>query len=184
MKNLIENYANAAVYVGTYNKYNNGSLEGQWLKFSDYSDSEDFMTACDELHADELENEFMFQDSEYLPDFLYSESLSQNDIDKIYQYLEVAEKIENSDWVSLWNTYCSENSIESELFDFDDDFFDTFFEGKPYEAARATAFGNVNFSHDYIYFNGYANLETTSNEDDIIDYDELICWLIEHPESI
>ena len=28
----------ARVYVGTYNKYNNGSLFGKWLDLSDYSD--------------------------------------------------------------------------------------------------------------------------------------------------
>ena len=28
----------ASVYVGTYAKYNNGSLSGAWLNLSDYSD--------------------------------------------------------------------------------------------------------------------------------------------------
>ena len=32
----------ARVYVGTYGKYNNGSLFGAWLDLSDYSDKEDF----------------------------------------------------------------------------------------------------------------------------------------------
>ena len=31
----------ARVYVGTYGKYNNGSLFGAWLDLSDYSDKED-----------------------------------------------------------------------------------------------------------------------------------------------
>ena len=40
----------ARVYVGTYGKYNNGSLFGAWLDLSDYSDKEDFYEACRELH--------------------------------------------------------------------------------------------------------------------------------------
>ena len=40
----------AKVYVGTYAKYNNGSLSGAWLDLSDYSDKEEFYEACRELH--------------------------------------------------------------------------------------------------------------------------------------
>lgn len=36
----------ARVYVGTYNKYNNGSLFGKWLDLSDYSDKDEFLEAC------------------------------------------------------------------------------------------------------------------------------------------
>ena len=36
----------AKVYVGTYAKYNNGSLFGAWLDLSDYSDKEEFYEAC------------------------------------------------------------------------------------------------------------------------------------------
>ena len=43
----------AKVYVGTYAKYNNGSLSGAWLDLSDYSDKEEFYEACRELHKDE-----------------------------------------------------------------------------------------------------------------------------------
>lgn len=36
----------ASVYVGTYAKYNNGSLSGAWLNLSDYSDKEEFYEAA------------------------------------------------------------------------------------------------------------------------------------------
>ena len=38
----------AKVYVGTYVKYNNGSLSGAWLDLSDYSDKEEFYEALSE----------------------------------------------------------------------------------------------------------------------------------------
>ena len=69
----------ARVYVGTYGKYNNGSLFGTWLNLSDYLDKEDFYEACRELHKDEEDAEFMFQDWENVPEGLIGESwISEN----------------------------------------------------------------------------------------------------------
>ena len=69
----------AKIYVGTYGKYNNGSLFGAWLDLSDYADKEEFYEACRELHKDEEDAEFMFQDWENVPEGLISESwLSEN----------------------------------------------------------------------------------------------------------
>ena len=67
----------ARVYVGTYGKYNNGSLFGAWLDLSDYADKEEFYEACRELHKDEEDAEFMFQDYENIPD------LSEEDADDL-----------------------------------------------------------------------------------------------------
>ena len=49
-------------YVGTYGKYNEGSLEGKWLDLEDYTSYEEFCDACKELHKDEKDPEFMIQD--------------------------------------------------------------------------------------------------------------------------
>mgnify|MGYP004719736847 FL=1 len=69
----------AKVYVGTYAKYNNGSLSGAWLDLSDYSDKEEFYEACRELHKDEEDAEYMFQDWENVPEGLIGESwISEN----------------------------------------------------------------------------------------------------------
>jgi antirestriction protein len=62
------------LYVGTYAKYNAGSIKGAWLDLEDYSDKESFLKACAELHSDEADPEFMFQDFEGFPRELYSES--------------------------------------------------------------------------------------------------------------
>ena len=69
----------ARVYVGTYAKYNNGSLSGAWLDLSDYSDKKEFYEACRELHKDEEDAEYMFQDWENVPEGLIGESwISEN----------------------------------------------------------------------------------------------------------
>jgi len=75
----LHNLQEAHIYVGTYSKYNNGSLFGKWLELSDYMDKEDFLVACKELHSDEPDPEFMFQDWENIPEGLIGESwLSEN----------------------------------------------------------------------------------------------------------
>jgi antirestriction protein len=62
------------IYVGTYGKYNDGSIKGAWLDLEDYSDKEDFLAACHELHKDESDPELMFQDFEGIPEGMVSES--------------------------------------------------------------------------------------------------------------
>lgn len=62
------------IYVGTYAKYNDGNLFGKWLDLEDYADHDDFYEACAELHADEEDPEFMFQDWEGIPSDMISES--------------------------------------------------------------------------------------------------------------
>lgn len=70
----MEKLNEARVYVGTYRKYNNGSIDGAWLTLSDYSDEDEFYEACKELHKDESDPEFMFQDWENIPSDLIGES--------------------------------------------------------------------------------------------------------------
>lgn len=67
------------LYVGTYAKYNSGSLFGAWLDLDKYANADEFKAACRRLHHDERDPEFMFQDVETDPgcdwqDGLYSES--------------------------------------------------------------------------------------------------------------
>ena len=62
-----------AVYVGTYAKYNQGSIKGAWIKLEGH-DAESFRDACLELHSDESDPELMFQDFEGFPRAFYGES--------------------------------------------------------------------------------------------------------------
>jgi antirestriction protein len=81
----------AALYVGTYAKYNNGSIYGKWVKLSDYSDAEGFLEYCRELHSDEEDPEFMFQDFEGFPSSFYSESMSCDELEKLLEYVNMNE---------------------------------------------------------------------------------------------
>lgn len=60
----------ARVYVGTYKKYNSGSLAGDWLDLANYANYDAFLAACKKLHSDEKDPEFLIEDSEGFPDGL------------------------------------------------------------------------------------------------------------------
>ena len=73
------------IYVGTYAKYNSGSIKGAWLDLEDYACRGDFYEACAELHSDEDDPEIMLQDHEGIPDFFIDESYIK---DEFWSYLD------------------------------------------------------------------------------------------------
>jgi antirestriction protein len=76
------------VYVGTYRKYNEGSIAGEWLELEDYDSRADFYEACRELHSDETDPELMFQDWEEIP----GKYITESSIDEaLWDWLELTE---------------------------------------------------------------------------------------------
>lgn len=63
-----------SVYVGTYAKYNSGSINGAWVRLDQFDNADEFEAYCLELHKDEADPEFMYQDFENFPKDYYSES--------------------------------------------------------------------------------------------------------------
>ena len=63
-----------SVYVGTYRKYNNGSLFGEWVDLDKFENRDEFYAYIRKLHKDERDPEFMFQDWEYVPSCFIGES--------------------------------------------------------------------------------------------------------------
>lgn len=78
------------VYVGTYGKYNDGSLQGEWITLDEVPNYEFFCQILHAIHYDESDPEFMFQDYECFPECLYSESfIDEETFDKIKEYAEL-----------------------------------------------------------------------------------------------
>jgi antirestriction protein len=75
------------VYVGTYSKYNSGSIAGDWVELDNFSSKNEFYDHIKELHADEHDPEFMFQDYEGIPEIYISESWINGDF---WEYLSEA----------------------------------------------------------------------------------------------
>lgn len=63
--------------------------------------------------------------------------------------------------VDLNNIYCDENGYDdSRLYSNDEDFFEMSFGNKVMDAVRAVTYGEYNYTHDWVKFNGYGNLES------------------------
>ena len=83
---------NASIYVGTYHKYNCGSLDGAWVDLESFNDEEELMEFLYRLHADEAEPEFMVQDYMNFPRRFYSESMNEHDFAELYEWLNLDEE--------------------------------------------------------------------------------------------
>ena len=83
---------NPAVYVGTYHKYNCGSIFGKWLDITAFADYDEFLAVCRFLHRDEADPEFMAQDYENFQEEWYTEGfMSREEFDKIQEFAELDE---------------------------------------------------------------------------------------------
>lgn len=103
--------------------------------------------------------------------------------------------LSDNEQVNIHNEFCQENNLgDDEIFNNDEDFFNTFFDGKVIEAVRAVSFGEYNYSDEYVKFNGYGNLESFNSPADHIDTPQIIqailddeftpyCLDIEEPEE-
>ena len=120
----------AAVYCGTYKKYNEGSLDGGWLHLGRYQNAAAFLEACKKLHADESDPEFMYQDFEYLPDEFYSESCIYPEVFEVIQAI----KQMNSDKQAAFADFCERGACIPDMFDVEE-FLNTY---KPNKKPRKT----------------------------------------------
>lgn len=92
-----------AIYVGTYGKYNDGSINGQWIDLTTFDDADELREYCERLHADEADPEIMVQDYMNFPESLYRESglPTDEELDDIKEYAEMSE-----DEAEAFDAYC------------------------------------------------------------------------------
>jgi hypothetical protein len=77
---------------------------------------------------------------------------------------------DNDQMVQLNNEYCDQqNSPDDQIYSNDANFFADVYGGDVMEAVRAVSYGDYNYTHDWVKFNGYGNLESMN----VIDEDDL-----------
>lgn len=81
-------------------------------------------------------------------------------IEKTFE--EFKSELTTDELVELWNEYCEEHREYDQILNyFDEDTINQFF-ATPYDALRASPFGEVSFNHEYFMFDGYGNIRTMS----------------------
>ena len=121
----------------------------------------------------------------YINDFIISDYEAPFEIDQ-YENLEalnnLAKALEN--YETIKNVYDELDDRDrfafSEVYSFEDpeEFINNIF-SSPYEAAMAVGRGHVNLNDDYVYFNGYGNLETISEAEYLKKINENATEIIE-----
>ena len=89
-------------------------------------------------------------------------------IDKIKQALK---GLEPEDKLNMWNEYCSENGDpDNQIYENDEEFFNLFYANDVFGAVQRAIYGEYNPMHDFVTFNGYANLESISSSEGLERY--------------
>lgn len=150
----------ASVYVGTYGKYNSGSLFGKWLKLSDYSDKKEFYEACAALHKNEYDPEYMFQDYENIPQGLIGESWMS---DNLFAVLEAIKEMDNTNrepfmiWCSNGHHELAEEDIEDLISTFEDEYIGAYDKEEDYAYELIQERKDLNdFAKQYFDYESYA----------------------------
>ena len=70
--------------------------------------------------------------------------------------------LNESDLVALNNAYCESCNIDGYIYSNDEEFFTLFYPnaGDGLKVAQAVFYGDYNYSHDWVTFNGYGNLQS------------------------
>lgn len=79
------------------------------------------------------------------------------------QIIDIINDMYEADLIQLNNEYCEAiNDNDGQIYDNDEHFFATYFGNDTIGAVRAVSYGSYNYSHNYVKFNGYGNLESFS----------------------
>lgn len=147
------------VFVSNLAKYNDGELTGQWTTLPVEDVNEDILEPIDAVGK-----EWFISD--------YEAPFKIGEYDNLYALNELAEALE--DYNTIEDVYNALDDREAtgceDVYDFDDDFFDTMFSNKQ-EVARAVFFGDIhNWLDPYIFINGCGNCESMTE----YDYQEML----------
>lgn len=87
--------------------------------------------------------------------------------------------------ISLVNEINSYNGMLDFLVAWENEkeFFETFFEKKPFETVRAIYYGDYNLSDPYVRFDGYGNVESLTEYEFIDDFKNYIDEVVEALED-
>lgn len=80
------------IYVADLEAYNNGRLVGEWLDLDDYNDADELMDAIQDVLKKSGGEEYAIHDYENFPSNLYSEYMSRNDFQALYDVMETAKR--------------------------------------------------------------------------------------------
>lgn len=96
---------------------------------------------------------------------------------------EQIQQLNDSDLLQVWQQVCDLFKLaDSHVYNNDDEFFEIW-GANGSEVARAIHFGDYNYSHEYVTFNGYGNLESSNDIFELIDDTQIEDCVNQYPEQ-
>lgn len=154
------------VFVSNLAKYNAGELNGQWTTLPVDDVCTDILDKID-LGGNRKDG---YWDEWFISD--YEAPFSIDETESLWQLNELAKALENYDTIEDVYNALDDREVTGceDVYDFDDDFFDTMFLSKQ-EVARAVFFGDIhNWLDPYIFLNRCGNCESMTE----YDYQEML----------
>lgn len=115
------------VYVGTYAKYSEHNIYGEWFDLCDYADYNEFLEECKKLHADENDPEYMIQDVS-TPIDIFEDEPTFAEIRAFYEARDLAESSKNEHNLDiddlLYMYYTEPEFKEDDIYAYGDDEFE------------------------------------------------------------
>lgn len=87
-------------------------------------------------------------------------------MNQIKSIASILEELDSNILFNLWDKYCSEENPEDYIYYNEEENINELFYDNPYEAIRATRFGEYDFANDYFVINTYGNI-ISFNENDL-----------------
>lgn len=75
------------LYVTSWKRYNEGSLEGMWIDLETFSGTEELVDFCEAYLGEG--SEIMFSDCDNIPENLYSEDYDEELLDTLFEFIEL-----------------------------------------------------------------------------------------------
>lgn len=103
--------------------------------------------------------------------------------------IKAIENLSNDEAVSLWQNYCNESNRMDDYIYSMEEFDEIMGNMKPWDVARACYYsGNFCPAHDYFWFNGYANCESSDfpslDRKSPFDASEIAQYVIDNEDSL
>lgn len=153
----METILNAKVYVGTYHKYNNSNLKGDWINLNEHYNLESFYDECKRLHNNEFAPEYMFQSHENIPNGFITEcSIDKRIFDLIDKTHNFSEEKQRAFYIFLDNYDFKDSDYAQDIIDMFDDkyigYFKSIYEFGYDLVDKYLGINNIEFIENYIDF--------------------------------
>lgn len=121
-----------SIYLSTWENYNNGSLQGEWIDLSEFNSYDDFLNHCKKMFPKEKYPEYMIQDYENMPEGNWGEYhfIQEEDFDFIKEWNEELDTTEKE----AYNAYVNVSGNYADIDGFRNAYMGEFSSGEDYAA--------------------------------------------------